>query len=128
MPRIAGVDIPPKKKVLYSLQYIYGIGPVVAKRILKETNISENMRASELTEGEVTKIRSVIDANHKVEGDLRRDISGSIKMLKDIQCFRGQRHIKKLPARGQRSRTNARTAKGRKRIAIAGKKKAPNAK
>ena len=122
MPRIAGVDIPGKKRILISLTYVYGVGKESSQRILKAAGINENTRADDLTEADLTKIRSVLDAGYKVEGDLRREISGNIKRLKDLGTYRGNRHIRKLPARGQRSHTNARTAKGRKRIAIAGKK------
>lgn len=128
MPRIAGVDIPAKKRVTIALRYIYGIGPSNAKLILKQAGIDENLRAEKLTEGEVARIRDLIEAAYKVEGDLRREISGNIKLLKDIGTYRGLRHIKRLPSRGQRSKTNARTAKGRARIAIAGKRQAPTSK
>lgn len=128
MPRIAGVDIPAKKRVTIALRYIYGIGPTNAKLILNKAGIDENLRAEKLSEGEIAKIRDLIEETYKVEGDLRREISGNIKLLKDIGTYRGLRHIKRLPSRGQRTKTNARTAKGRPRIAIAGKKKAPTAK
>lgn len=128
MPRIAGVDIPGKKRVVISLAYLYGIGPSNSKELLAKAGIDENLRADDLTEAQIAKIREVIDANYKVEGDLRREIQGNIKRLKDLGTFRGMRHIRKLPCRGQRTHTNARTAKGRKRIAVAGKKLAPIAK
>jgi small subunit ribosomal protein S13 len=128
MPRIAGVDIPADKKIGISLRYIYGVGPTTAKQILKQAGIDENMRAKDLAEGEVAKIRSIIEADHKVEGDLRREIQANIKLLKDMGAYRGLRHIRHLPCHGQRTHTNARTAKGRPRIAIAGKKKAPTSK
>lgn len=128
MPRIAGVDIPAKKRITIALRYIYGIGPTNAKIILNKAGIDENLRAEKLSEGEIAKIRDLIEDTWKVEGDLRREISGNIKLLKDIGTYRGLRHIKRLPARGQRTKTNARTAKGRPRIAIAGKKKAPTSK
>ncbi len=128
MPRISGVDIPGKKRVTIALRYIYGIGPSNAKLILAQAGIDENLRAEKLSEGEIAKIRDLIEGAYKVEGDLRREISGNIKLLKDIGAYRGLRHIKRLPARGQRSKTNARTAKGRPRIAIAGKKQAPTSK
>jgi small subunit ribosomal protein S13 len=124
MPRIAGVDIPGKKRTEIALTYIYGIGITTSKKILSIAGIDPARKADDLTEGEVTKIREVIDATFKVEGDLRREIQGNIKLLKDIGTFRGQRHIRRLPCRGQRTKTNARTAKGRKRIAVAGKKQA----
>src|SRR3989338_2436055 len=125
MPRIAGVDIPPKKKVTFSLRYIYGVGPVRAKQICEEAKIDEILRAEKLTDAQVAHIREIIDSKYKVEGDLRREIGANIKLLKDISSYRGHRHIKHLPCRGQRTHTNARTAKGRPRIAIAGRKKAP---
>lgn len=128
MPRIAGVDIPAKKRVSIALRYIYGIGPTNAKKLLAMAGIDESLRAEKLSEGEIAKIRDLIESNYKVEGDLRREISGNIKLLKDIGTYRGLRHIKRLPTRGQRSKTNARTAKGRPRIAIAGKKQAPTSK
>lgn len=125
MPRIAGVDIPAKKKIAYSLRYIYGIGPTLALRICKETNIDPNLRAEKLTDAQIAHIREVIDANYKVEGDLRREVGGNIKLLKDLGAYRGHRHIRHLPCHGQRTHTNARTAKGRPRVAIAGRKEAP---
>ncbi|MFA5811432.1 MAG: 30S ribosomal protein S13 [bacterium] len=122
MPRIAGVDIPGKKRVVIALTYIYGVGLTTSKQILKVAGIDESVRADNLTEADMAKIREVIEAGYKVEGDLRREIQGNIKRLKDLGTYRGQRHIRKLPCRGQRTRTNARTAKGRKRVAVAGKK------
>jgi small subunit ribosomal protein S13 len=125
MPRIAGVDIPSKKKVVFSLSYIYGIGPAVAKKICDEANIDVNLKADKLTDAQVAHIREIIDAKYRVEGDLRRDIQADIKLLKDLGSYRGYRHIRHLPCRGQRTHTNARTAKHRPRVAIAGRKKAP---
>lgn len=125
MPRIAGVDIPGKKRITVSLRYIYGVGPVVAKRILDMAGIDENVRADNLDDQQLAKIREVIEGNFKVEGDLRREVISNIKLLKDMGAYRGHRHIRKLPCHGQRTHTNARTCKGRPRIAIAGKKKAP---
>lgn len=125
MPRIAGVDIPGKKRIIVSLQYIYGIGPAKSRLILDKAGIDENVRAEALSEQQVAKIREIIDSEVKVEGDLRREVMSNIKLLKDIGSYRGQRHIRKLPCRGQRTHTNARTCKGRPKIAIAGKKKAP---
>ena len=122
MPRIAGVDIPGKKRSLVALTYIYGVGLTTSKKILKTAGIDESIRADDLTDSQIAKIREVLDAGLKVEGDLRREIQANIKLLKDIGTYRGQRHIRRLPCRGQRTRTNARTAKGRKRIAVAGKK------
>ncbi len=128
MPRIAGVDIPPKKKIAFSLRYIYGVGTKVAKDICKEASIDANLRAEKLTDAQVASIREIIDAKFRVEGDLRRDIQANIKLLKDLGAYRGLRHIRHLPARGQRTHTNARTAKARPRMAIAGKKIAPGPK
>lgn len=128
MPRIAGVDIPGKKRVVVALTYIYGIGRETSSLILKQAGIDESVRADNLSEADVAKIREVIDQNYKVEGDLRREIQGNIKRLKDLSAYRGMRHIRKLPCRGQRTHTNARTAKGRKRVAVAGKKVAPGPK
>jgi len=122
MPRISGVDVPGKKRIVIALTYVYGVGLTTSKKILETAGIDESVRADDLSEEQLTKIRSVIDAGFKVEGDLRREIQGNIKRLKDLSTYRGQRHIRKLPCRGQRTHTNARTAKGRKRIAIAGKK------
>jgi len=124
MPRIAGVDIPKNKQIVYGLRYIFGIGLTSAKKILKEVGIEETVRGETLSDSQVAKIREIIEQNYRVEGDLRRDISNDIKRLKDLGSYRGMRHIRNLPVRGQRTHTNARTRKGRVRIAIAGKKKA----
>lgn len=121
MARIAGVNIPTQKKVWIAITYIYGIGKHKSSEILKMAGIDGDKRVHSLTDQEVLKIREVIDANHKVEGDLRRDVSMNIKRLMDLGCYRGLRHRKGLPVRGQRTHTNARTRKG-KAIAIAGKK------
>lgn len=125
MPRLAGVDIPGKKRIVIALTYIFGIGLTTAKMILSEAGIDESIRADDLDEGQMAKIREIIDAKVRVEGDLRREVQGNIKRLKDMSTYRGQRHIRNLPCRGQRTHTNARTRKGRKRIAIAGKKAPP---
>ncbi len=122
MARIAGVNVPTQKKVLVGLTYIYGVGPVKAQSIVNELSIDPNKRINELTDHDILKIREFIDANIKVEGDLRRDVSMNIKRLTDLGCYRGLRHRKGLPVRGQRTHTNARTRKG-KAVAIAGKKK-----
>jgi small subunit ribosomal protein S13 len=119
--RIAGVNIPTQKRVEIALRYIYGIGQTHSKEICQKVGIEDSRRVNQLTEGEVVKIREYIESNFKVEGDLRRDISMNIKRLTDLGCYRGLRHRKKLPVRGQRTHTNARTRKG-KAIAIAGKK------
>lgn len=119
MPRIAGVDIPREKRIEISLTYIYGIGKVSSNKILKQASVSPNTRAKDLTEEEVSKIQSIIQSSFKVEGDLRRDISVNVKRLMDIGCYRGSRHRKNLPVRGQRTSTNARTRKGpRKTVGI----------
>ncbi|RLB56815.1 MAG: 30S ribosomal protein S13 [Deltaproteobacteria bacterium] len=122
MPRIAGVDIPGRKQVIHSLQYIYGIGPKIAQRICEEAEIPKDKLADDLVEGEVKRIREVLDNNFTVEGDLRRDINMNIKRLMDLGCYRGLRHRRGLPARGQRTHTNARTRKGPRRGA-AGRRK-----
>jgi len=120
--RIAGVDLPRNKRMEIALTYIYGIGRSAAKDILEEAGVSADTRTDELADAEITAIRNVIDKDHKVEGDLRRGISMSIKRLMDIGAYRGLRHRKGLPTRGQRTSTNARTRKGPRR-AITGKKK-----
>jgi len=112
--RIAGVDIPKNKHIVIALTYIYGIGKSTAKKILDELGIEPTRKTSELTEDEIIKIREYIDANFKVEGDLRREISQNIKRLIDINSYRGIRHKRGLPVRGQRTHTNARTRKGRR--------------
>ena len=122
MARIAGVNVPSNKRIEISLRYIFGIGPKFAKNICKSVKIDVNKRVNELNEDEVIKIREFIDKNFLVEGDLRREVSTRIKRLTDLGCYRGLRHRKKLPVRGQRTHTNARTRKG-KAVAIAGKKK-----
>ncbi len=122
MARIAGVNIPTNKRVIIALQYIHGIGPKVASDIITKTNIDASRRVNELTDAEVLQIREVIDSDHIVEGDLRRETSMNIKRLMDLGCYRGLRHRRGLPVRGQRTSTNARTRKGPAK-AIAGKKK-----
>lgn len=122
MARIAGVNIPTGKRVLIALQYIHGIGPAKAEEILKKVNIDRTRRVNELSDAEVIQIRETIDADHIVEGDLRRETAMNIKRLMDLGCYRGLRHRRKLPVRGQRTHTNARTRKGPAK-AIAGKKK-----
>ena len=121
MARISGINLPLNKQVYIALQYIYGIGDHYAEKICKELNIDKSKRVNNLTEDEVLKVRELIDKNYSVEGDLRRDISLNIKRLRDLGTYRGTRHRKKLPVRGQRTHSNARTRKG-KAIAIAGKK------
>ena len=123
MARIAGVDIPRDKRTVISLTYIFGIGPTTAKKICAETGLSESTRVKDLSEADVNKLRSYIDQNITVEGDLRRDVAQDIKRKMEINCLQGVRHRKGLPVRGQRTSTNARTRKGPKRT-VAGKKKA----
>jgi len=120
--RIAGVNIPTQKRVEVALTYIYGIGASSSKKILASAGVSEDTRVKDLTDDEVAKIRSVIDSDFNVEGDLRREVTMNIKRLTDLGCYRGLRHRKGLPVRGQRSKTNARTRKGPRRT-VAGKKK-----
>ncbi len=122
MARISGVDLPKNKRMEVALTYIYGIGQTKAKQILKDAGVNPDTRTDELADSEISAIRNIIDKEHKVEGDLRRDISMSIKRLMDIGSYRGLRHRRGLPVRGQRTHTNGRTRKGPRR-AIAGKKK-----
>lgn len=121
MARIAGVNIPPQKRVIIALQYIHGIGPKFAQDICSNLSIPDAKRVNQLLDAEILKIREFIDANYRVEGDLRREVSINIKRLMDLGCYRGLRHRKGLPVRGQRTHTNARTRKGPARP-IAGKK------
>ena len=122
MARISGVNIPTNKKVFIALTYIFGIGLKRANDICNQAAVDKSKRVNQLNDDEVTKIRELIESKYVVEGDLRRDISMDIKRLTDLGCYRGLRHRKKLPVRGQRTHTNARTRKG-KAVAIAGKKK-----
>lgn len=122
MARIAGVNIPTNKRAFIALQYIHGIGPHFARQILKVANIDESRRVNELSDAEVLAIRETIDRDYQVEGDLRRETAMNIKRLMDLGCYRGLRHRRGLPVRGQRTHTNARTRKGPAK-AIAGKKK-----
>lgn len=115
MARIAGVDLPKEKRVEIGLTYIYGIGRVLSNRILAETGVSPDTRVRDLTETEINQLRSVIDSSYTVEGDLKREVSLDIKRLIEIGCYRGIRHRKGLPVRGQNSKTNARTRKGPKK-------------
>jgi small subunit ribosomal protein S13 len=121
MPRIAGVDIPADKKTYFSLQYIYGVGPHHAREILKEAQIDGNVRAKDLSEDEVSRIATVIDRSYVVEGNLRRQVQQNIARLRDIGCYRGIRHRRGLPVRGQQTQSNARTRKGPRKT-VAGKK------
>jgi len=121
VPRISGVDIPPNKRIEFSLRYIHGVGPKVALDILEEAKIAVGSKAKDLTEEEVARIAAVIDRGYQVEGQLRRIVQSNVARLKDIRCYRGMRHRAHLPARGQRTRTNARTRKGPRKT-VAGKK------
>lgn len=122
MARIAGVNLPTNKRAVIALRYIYGIGPVNAKLICEQLGIDPSLRINQLSEGQVLQIRELIDREYTVEGDLRREVSMNIKRLMDLGCYRGLRHRRGLPVRGQRTHTNARTRKGPAK-AIAGKKK-----
>ena len=124
MPRIAGVDIPENKRVLISLTYIYGIGKKISNDILIKANINPSLKTSELTDDDVSKIRQLIENDHLVEGELRVEVQNNIKRLQEIVSYRGIRHRKKLPCRGQRTKSNARTRRGKKGLAIAKKKQA----
>ncbi len=121
MPRIAGIDVPDRKKILYALQYIHGIGPKFAAEILAEAGVDGEIRSNEVPETAIAQINAIIDGGYLVEGALRRQVQQNIQRLKDIKSYRGERHRKGLPARGQRTRSNARTRKGRKKT-VAGKK------
>ncbi len=124
MARIAGVDIPRNKQTWVSLQYIYGIGPTLSRKILAQTNISPDTKVSDLTEDEVNRLREAIDREYKVEGELRRETTLNIKRLIEIGSYRGSRHRHNLPARGQRTRTNARSRRGeRKTVAGRGQRR-----
>ena len=123
MARIAGVDIPRDKQVAFSLPYVYGVGRPTALKILQQTNIVPSTMVRDLTDDEVARLRAVVEGEMVVEGDLRRMVRGNIQRLLEINCYRGQRHRRGLPVRGQRTKTNARTRRGTKRT-VAGKKKA----
>jgi small subunit ribosomal protein S13 len=127
MARIAGVDLPREKAVEIALTYIYGIGRTSAQKICDEAKVPRNTKTLQLDEGEVIRLRDVIEQNCKVEGDLRRELTQNIKMLMDIGCYRGLRHRRGLPVRGQRTHTNARTRKGPRKT-VAGRKKPPTKK
>jgi small subunit ribosomal protein S13 len=121
--RIAGVDIPRDKRVEISLRYIYGIGPTLANKVIAQTQINPGTRVKDLTEDEVNRLREIIERDYRVEGDLRREVQMNIKRLIEIGCYRGLRHRRGLPVRGQRTRTNARTRKGPRKT-VAGRRKA----
>ncbi len=121
MPRVAGIDIPDRKKILYALQYVHGIGEKYAADILKEAGVDPDLRANQLDDQAISRINSIIDGGFIVEGALRRQVQQNIQRLKDIRAYRGDRHRRGLPSRGQRTRCNARTRKGKKKT-VAGKK------
>jgi small subunit ribosomal protein S13 len=123
MARIAGVELPKDKRIVIGLTYIFGINKTSAKKILKAIGISEDIRTKDLTTEQISKLQEEIK-NYKVEGELRKEISSNIKRLKEIKSYRGERHIRGLPVRGQRTRTNARTRKGKKKTVIGGRKEA----
>ncbi len=122
MARIAGVDLPRQKRVDIALRYIYGIGPTRAVEVLEKAQVAPEIRVKDLSEAEVSRIRGIVDRDYKVEGDLRREIAMNIKRLQEIGTYRGQRHRRTLPVRGQRTRTNARTKRGAKKT-VAGRKR-----
>ena len=122
--RIAGINIPDNKKIEYSLPYIYGIGLTLTRKILKQVQVDGNIRAKDLTPAEVNRIREVIEKSHKIEGDLRREIMTNIKRLRELQTYRGMRHIRGLPVRGQRTKTNSRTRRGNVRKTMGSGRKA----
>lgn len=129
MPRISGISIPENKRAVISLTYIHGIGPSISKKILKQVGVDEKKRTSELTEEEIGKIRTIIDSKYRVEGDLKREKRDNIERLKRIECYRGIRHKRNLPARGQNTRTNSRTVRGNvRKTAGSGRKGAPSPK
>jgi small subunit ribosomal protein S13 len=121
MPRIMGVDIPADKQTFFSLQYLYGVGPLVARELCHKAGVDPNVKARDLHEDEVARIAALLDKDYTAEGQLRRQVGQNISRLKDISCYRGSRHKRSLPVRGQRTRTNARTRKGPKKT-VAGKK------
>lgn len=122
MARIAGVDIPREKRIEISLTYLYGIGRSLSTKILAQAGIDPNTRTNQLSEEEVAKIRDIIEQEHKIEGDLRKEVNINIKRLMDIGCYRGLRHRRGLPVRGQRTRTNSRTRKGPRKTSMKRKK------
>jgi small subunit ribosomal protein S13 len=122
MARIVGVDLPRDKRLEIALTYIYGIGPTTASQVLKQTGLSGDIRVKNLTDEQINLLSSVIQETYKVEGDLRREVSANIRRLMEINCYRGTRHKRSLPVNGQRTRTNARTRKGPRRVAVKTKK------
>ena len=126
MPRISGVNIPPNKQIEIGLTYIYGIGPSLAKKILKQADLDPSLKSKDLTAEQINKLKEIIDKNYKIEGFLKREIISNIKRLKEIGSWRGHRHIRGLPTRGQRTKTNNRTVRGNVRKTVgSGKKAAP---
>lgn len=125
MPRIAGINIPENKQIGISLGYIYGIGPSLTKKILNQTNIKFQIKAKDLTSEEVNRLKEIIEKNYKTEGDLRREVMMNIKRLKDISSWRGMRHSRGLPVRGQRTKTNNRTVRGNVRKTVGSGRKPP---
>ena len=125
MPRIAGVNVPEKKQIEIALTYIYGIGLSSSRKILAEAKIKPSLRASELSAEEINRLKEIIEKKHRVEGELKREVMMNIKRLKDIGTWRGLRHIKRLPARGQRTRTNTRTVRGNVRKTVGSGRKPP---
>jgi small subunit ribosomal protein S13 len=123
MARIAGVDLPREKRLEVALTYIYGIGPSTSRKILSEANVSPDVRVKDLTEDEINRIRRAMEGHYKVEGDLRREVAMNMKRLMDIGCYRGFRHRRGLPVRGQRTHTNARTRKGPRRKVMGARRK-----
>jgi len=123
MPRVIGIDIPDKKRLVISMTYIYGLGPYLAAEVLEKLKLDPNMKAGDLTEAQISQINAILQSEYVVEGDKRREVRSNIQRLMSINCYRGQRHKAKLPVRGQRTRCNARTRKGKKKT-VAGKKKA----
>ena len=123
--RIAGINIPKAKKIEFSLRYVYGIGPTLARKVLAAARIDGNTRTKDLTNEQQDTLRAIVEKNYKTEGDLRREVQSNIKSMKDIKCFRGIRHMKHLPVRGQRTKTNSRTVRGNvRKTAVSGKKPA----
>jgi len=125
MPRIGGVNVPENKQILIALTYIYGIGLPLSKKILKEVGIIPDKKTSELSSEEINRIKEIIEKNYKIEGELKREIMTNIKRLKDISSWRGMRHMRGLPVRGQRTRTNTRTVRGNVRKTVGSGKKPP---
>ncbi|MYH40626.1 MAG: 30S ribosomal protein S13 [Chloroflexi bacterium] len=124
MARVAGVEIPDDKQILFSLPYVYGIGNATARKILQQAQIDETTKVRDLSDAELVRMRAIVENEHTVEGDLRREVRGNIQRLVEINCYRGNRHRRGLPVRGQRTKTNARTRRGARRT-VAGKRRAP---